>query len=158
MVITRTWVRILLLPETKNGHWEAPLQKVAQWSNSISMEDRRCKAELDLWEQKRKKYLYLLLTCVRVRNFTFQLIAFFIIVIFITPTHYFCMSWWGYSGQIVNNYSKYLIHTMSFCIGFLRPINSLVIHNCFIFINFFWHSDIAKVFPHALTRCGIQTL
>ena len=25
-----------------------PLQKVAQWSNRISVEDRRCKAELDL--------------------------------------------------------------------------------------------------------------
>ena len=32
----------------KKGYWGTPQQKVAQWSNRISVEDRRCKAELDL--------------------------------------------------------------------------------------------------------------
>ena len=47
--MTRTWVRILLLPETEKTHiGQSPAQKVPQLCGRIEVEDRRCKAELDL--------------------------------------------------------------------------------------------------------------
>ena len=41
-------VRVPGVAATKTDIGRPPLQKVAQWFSRISMEDRRCKAELDL--------------------------------------------------------------------------------------------------------------
>ena len=47
-------VRVPGVAATKMDVGRPPLQKVAQWSSRISMEDRRCRAELDLWKKRKK--------------------------------------------------------------------------------------------------------
>ena len=63
----RMWVRILLLPETKNGHWEGPLHRCfpggptgSEWkSNDVKLNQTCRKTEQTKMKKKtQKKNLY----------------------------------------------------------------------------------------------------